>query len=96
MIGSVGLGSVGSVVVSSVDGRGWTPEEIAERALDKIIYVGKESHPAIVDQANAFKEQIRGVLQFYLREAATQERATICAKLQHNGNADIANLVRSI
>ena len=96
MISNLGTSEVGNVMVHTVDGRGWTPDEIAERALDKIIYVGRESHPAIVDQANAFKEQIRGVLQFYLREAATQERATICAKLQHNGNADIANIVRSL
>jgi len=33
----------GNVIVKTSQGRGFTPEEIAERAIDKIIYVGSKS-----------------------------------------------------
>jgi len=45
-------GAVGDVRVMSTSGRGFTPEELAEPALDKIIFVGSQLHPAIRDQAD--------------------------------------------
>ena len=65
-----GSSDVGSVMVMATEGRGFTPEEVAERALDKIIYVGSNAHPAIRDQAEAFKDSIRGVLVHYMHEAS--------------------------
>lgn len=87
---------LGGVTVQTVSGRGWNPEELADRALGRIIQVGDTSHPAIRDQANAFKEHIRHVLVFYLREAQKSERTTICAKLQAQGQTDLADLIRSL
>lgn len=87
---------LGGITVQTVSGRGWSPEELADRALGKIIQVGDTSHPAIRDQANAFKEHIRGVLVFYLREAQKSERTTICAQLQAQGQADLAELIRKV
>lgn len=87
---------LGGVTVQTVSGRGWNPEELADRALGRIIQVGDTSHPAIRDQANAFKEHIRHVLVFYLSEAQKSERTTICAKLQAQGQTDLANLIRSL
>ena len=54
MLDSVGTLLGGDVMVMTTEGRGFTPEEIAERALDKIIHVGSNAHPAIRDQAEAF------------------------------------------
>ena len=45
----------GDIKVYTTQNRGFTPEEIAERAIEKIIYVGKDSHPVIRDQAETFK-----------------------------------------
>lgn len=84
---------LGSVNVFTTDHRGFTAEEIAERALDKIIYVGDQSHPAITAQARAFKEHIKHVLIQYLREAQESERITICAKLSQAGHPEIAKLI---
>jgi hypothetical protein len=55
-------GTVGSVSVLTTHERGFTPEEIAERALDKIIHVGSSAHPAIRDQAEAFRDSARNDL----------------------------------
>jgi hypothetical protein len=85
---------ISDVVVHTADYRGHTPEEIAERALDKIIYVGKDSNPLLLEQAKAFKDGIRAVLIHYLREAQTAERTTICGHLIKGGHADLAEIIR--
>lgn len=89
--GGVLLG--GGVVVMTTNNRGWTPEEIAERALDKIIYVGGSSHPAIREQAEAFRENIRQVLVFYLNEAVKSDRTTIAARLREAGHPELIKLL---
>ncbi len=88
--------NLGEVKVYTANHRGFTPEEIAERAIDKVIYVGDKSHPLIAEQARAFREQIKKVLIFYLAEAQQSERTTICAKLSLQGYEELANLIRSL
>lgn len=86
-------GQLGWVNVYTTHNRGFTPEELAERALDKIIHIGDKSHPAIVEQARAFKEQLRGVLVRYMAEAQQNERITVAAKLRAAGHSDIADMI---
>jgi hypothetical protein len=86
-------GFIGNVKVFTTENRGFTPEEIAERALDKIIYVGDRSHPVILEQARAFKESLRTVLIHYLDEAQQSERVTISAKLRAAGHPQIADMI---
>lgn len=93
MSGFSGGINVGPVNVFTTQNRGFTAEEIAERALDKIIYVGEESHPAIIEQAKVYKDNIRMVLVKYLREAQNSERTTICAKLTMQGHSDLAKII---
>jgi hypothetical protein len=85
--------SMGSVFVETTQDRGWTPQELAVRAADKIIYVGDQSHPAIQAQARAFKENVTHVVAFYLREAVEQDRATIAAKLHKAGHPELVHLL---
>lgn len=84
---------LGAVNVFTTNHRGFTAEEIAGRALDKIIYVGEQSHPVIVEQARAFKQHIYEVLIQYLREAQESERITLSAKLSQAGHPEIAKLI---
>ena len=83
----------GSVVVMTTNNRGFTPEEVAERALDKIIYVGGNCHPAIRDQAEAFRENIRQILVFYMNEAIKSDRTTIAAILREAGHPELVKLL---
>ena len=87
------IGSAGAVKVFTTVNRGFTAEEIAERALDKIIYVGDKSHPLVSAQAHAFKDSIRKVLIHYLDEAQRNERMTIQARLRETGYPEIADLI---
>lgn len=83
----------GSVLVMTTDNRGFTPEEIAERALDKIIYVGGQSHPHITEQAEAFRENIRKILVFYMEEAIKSNKTTIAARLRDAGHPELIKLL---
>ena len=95
MIESVGTMLGGDVMVMTTQGRGFTPEEIAERALDKIIYVGGNSHPAIRDQAEAFKDSIRQVLVYYMHEAVRSHNVTLVNKFHNAGHSEFIPILDS-
>ena len=82
---------IGNVFVQTTNHRGFTPEEIAERALNKILYVGDNVAPEIGQQARMYQESIRQVLIKYLQEAQDSERKNIREQLVQMGHGDIAN-----
>ena len=84
---------LGSVMVMSTQGRGFTPEEIAERALDKIIAVSGNAPPVIAEQAHAFRENIRRVLVYYLHEAVRSHNTTITNKLTNAGYPELTTIL---
>ena len=86
---------LGGIQVATTHHRGWTPEELAQRAADKIVYVGDQSHPAVQAQARAFKEQVRHVVLFYLKEAVEQDRITLKHRMIEAGHPDLAKLLES-
>ena len=86
-------GAVGSVMVMTTDGRGFTPEEIADRALDKIMHVGSQTHPAIRDQAEAFRENIRKVIVFYMHEAIRSHNVTLVSKFKQAGHPELTAIL---
>ena len=81
------------VKVLTTSGRGFLPEEVAERALDKIISVGSQTHPAIRDQAEVFKDQIRQVLVFYMKEAIKSHHTTLAIKFRKAGHPEFIKLL---
>lgn len=83
----------GVVSVNTTHNRGLNPEEIAARAADKIVSVGANSHPVIRDQAQAFKEHIRLVVEFYIKEAVRNDRATLAVRLRDAGYPDLVTLL---
>ena len=81
------------VKVLTTNGRGFTPEEMAERALDKIISVGSQTHPAIRDQAEAFSNQIRQVLVYYMKETVRTHHVTLANKFRKAGHPELIKLL---
>jgi hypothetical protein len=84
------------VEVQTTNNRGWTPEELADRALDKLLHVSKDADEQVRAQALVFKEQIRQVLVFYMKEAIRSDRTTICAELEKQGQNELANIIRKL
>jgi hypothetical protein len=44
-------------------------------------------------QARAFKESVKHVVAFYLREAVEQDRATMAVRLREAGYPDLVHLL---
>jgi len=85
-----------NVQVETVSHRGFTPEEIAERCVNKIISVSDSAHPAIREQANAFRKQLVTLVAFYIREGIKSDRTTIYNELCNAGQPKLAELIRRL
>ncbi len=72
---------VGNVAVHVTKNRGHSAEELTEMALNKIILVGSDAPEPIKAQALAYKERLRAVLLFYMRQAMLSERVTMKAEI---------------
>lgn len=83
----------GSVLVKSTQGRGFTPEEIADMALDRIIYVSGNAPPVIADQAAAYRENIRKVLVHYMNEAVRAHNVTLVSKFKQAGYPELVKIL---
>jgi hypothetical protein len=79
--------------VHTTSGRGHTPEEVAEFALDKIMYVSKDANPLIREQAETFKDYIRQVLVKYLKQAVQSDRTTLANRLREAGHSDLIKIL---
>ena len=86
---------LGAFKIASTSGRGFSPEEIAEMALDRIVHVGENSHPVIRDQAEAFRNQIHGVLLSALRQAVRSHNTTIANRLRNAGHPELTKLLEN-
>ena len=95
MISTAGAMEVGMVKVGTMSGRGFTPEEIAEQALDQIISIGNNSHPVIQAQAEAFRTEIRGVLVSYLRQAVASHNTTLTNRFLDAGHPELVKLLEA-
>jgi hypothetical protein len=87
---------LGPIKVYTSDNGGLSNEQIVEMALDRIIYIADGTHPAIKEQARAFKDQMANILVHYVALAKKQERDTICQILISNGHQDMANIIRRL
>ena len=95
MVSTSGGVLLGEIVATSVSGRGFTPEELAEQALDKIVYIGSNSHPVIRDQAEAFRNQIRGVLVRYMKQAVASNNTTLANRLRDTGHPELIKILEN-
>lgn len=88
-------GFVGEIKATMVSGRGFTPEEIAEQALNKIISVGGNCHPVIRDQAEAYREQIRVLLIHYMHQAVRSNHTTLANRFRAAGHPELIKLLEN-
>lgn len=93
MMGSIGGGFLGEVKARMVSGRGFTPEEVAEMALDKIIYIGASANPILRQQAEAYKDQLRVVLVQYMKQAVTSHNTTLINRFTKAGHPELVKLL---
>jgi phage replication-related protein YjqB (UPF0714/DUF867 family) len=88
--------AVGSpFVVTSTHG-GHSPEQVAELCVNRLIQISETAPPELAEQARAFRTQMLAVVLHYVRLAASEDRATVCAKLEQAGFSDLAQQVRRL
>lgn len=87
---------IGQVVVATTQNKGHDSEFWAQSAADRIVSVGGNCHPAIAQQAEAFKEAVRVTALHYIKEAIKSDRTTLIAELERQGHKDMADIIRSL
>ena len=91
-----GQGDVGQVQVFTSNHGGHSPEQIADMAMNKIMVVSATAPSPIRDQAAAYRNSIRDIIIYYLKQMAKSERTTIWALLKKQGHADMAEIIRRL
>ena len=84
------------VLVNTSDHRGFTPEELSEQCVQKLISVSDTAPPAIRDQARAYKKHVETLVAFYMRQAIRSDRTTVYNALNDAGHPDLADLIRRL
>ena len=83
-----------SVEIQTTDNRGQTPEEVAQRCVNKIIGISNNAHPAIKDQAHAYRLQMEKIIAIYMRQAIKSDRTTVYYAIKDSGNPKLAEYIR--
>jgi len=84
------------VGVRTTSNRGFTAEELAEQAAARIVAVSDTAHPALKEQAHAFRAQITKVIEQYLKQAIRSDRTTVYNALTDAGHPELAELIRRL
>jgi len=87
---------VSLVRVHTTNNRGFSPEEIAARCVDKIVGVSETAHPVLRDQAREYKSAIEAVVTRYMKEAVENDRTTVYNALTDAGHPALATLIRRL
>ena len=88
--------SVGSVGVRTTNNRGFTPEEVAELCVDRLMIVSNDAPPAIKDQALAHKERMKAVIAVYMKQAIQSDRTTVYNAISDAGQKKLAEYIRKM
>jgi hypothetical protein len=84
------------VTVQTTNNRGFTPEELAQDCVGKIISVSDTALPGIRDQARAFERHMEKVVAYYMRQAIQSDRTTVYNALMDAGHPELAELIRRL
>ena len=83
-----------AVTVETTNNRGFTPEEVAVRCVNRIIGVSDKADPAIRDQAHAYRKQIESIVANYMHQAIKSDRTTVYNAIKDSGNLKLAEYIR--
>ena len=87
---------VGTLGFTTTEHRGHTIEEVAKRAMEKVISISDTAPAPIKAQAHAFKNACHKIIVYYMQEAINNHMCTICNQLENQGQQDLANIIRRL
>ena len=82
--------------VVTTQNTGLSIEHWADRCLEKIVQVSDNSVSVIKDQAIAFREDIRHVINHYMTNAIKSDRTTLYNLFIKQGHKDMAEILRRL
>ena len=91
---SLGMPNNFKVDIQTTDNRGQTPEEVAERCVKKLIGISNNAHPAIKEQAHAYRKEMEKIIAIYMRQAIKSDRTTVYNAIKDSGNPKLAEYIR--
>ena len=91
---SLGMPNNFKVDIQTTDNRGQTPEEVAKRCVNKLIGISNNAHPAIKEQAHAYRNEMEKIIAIYMRQAIKSDRTTVYNAIKDSGNPKLAEYVR--
>ena len=94
MMGQTGLSTLGNALVYTTSGRGFSPDELAVRCVDKIVSISDTAEPMVRAQAHAFKAQLHAVVLQFLKQAVASEHTTLFNKFVAAGHPELATLLK--
>ena len=95
MFSASGGALLGNVKAMGVSGRGFTPEELADNAVERIISISATADPVIRQQAEAFRDHIRSVLVSYGNQCVRSNHTTISNRLRSAGHPELTKLLEN-
>ena len=96
MTPQLGISNDFKVEVATTQNRGFTPEEIASRCVDRIISISDQANPVLQQQAHAFKDNMEEVIADYMRQAISSDRTTVYNALLDAAQPKLAELIRRL
>ena len=84
------------VMVTTTSNRGQTPEEVAQRCVNKLISVSDSAPQEIRNQALAYREELLKVVTAYMYQAVTNDRITVYNALVEAGHPQLAAAIQKL
>jgi len=84
------------VEVKTTDNRGFTAEEVAHRCVGNIVAFSEDAHPALRDQAIAYRDSIEKLLVIYMKQAIQSDRTTVYNAIKEAGHPTLAEYIRKM
>ena len=84
------------VEVETSNNGGHSPEFWARRAADRIVQVADTAHPAIREQAQAYKAAIEVVVLEHIKRAIKCDRSTVSDLVSAAGHPQLAEHLRRL
>jgi hypothetical protein len=84
------------VDIKTTSNRGFTPDELAEQCVQKIISISDNAHPGVRDQARAFSKHIERLIAYYMRQSIRSDRTSVYNALNDAGHPELAELIRKL
>jgi len=88
--------SMGSVEVKTTNNRGFTPDEVSELCVNKLMIISSDAPPAIRDQAIDHKNRMRQVITAYMKQAIQSDRTTVYNAIKKAGYPELAEHIRKL